>query len=82
MAGNNNEQKKEREMRYFNVEQFQEPDSMFSVERKIDILELGKASREITEEQAKQKPKWGSGNISVDETGRWKWEATNHDTSG
>lgn len=55
---------------------------MFSCEKKVNISELEKTAREITEEQAKQKPDWGSGNISVDETGKWKWEATNHDTSG
>lgn len=69
-------------MRYFNVEQFREPQGMFSGERKVDILELEKTAKEITEEQAKQEPKWGSGNISVDEAGKWKWETTNHDTSG
>lgn len=55
---------------------------MFSGEKKVDISELEKTAIEITEEQAKQKPEWGSGNISVDETGKWKWEAANHDTSG
>ena len=69
-------------MRYFNVEQHREPNSMFSGERLVDISKLEKTAKEITEEQAKQKPKWGSGNISVDETGKWKWEATDHDTSG
>jgi hypothetical protein len=69
-------------MRYFNVEQHKEPKSMFSSERLADISELEKTAREITEEQSKQKPKWGSGNISVDETGKWKWEATDHDSSG
>ena len=69
-------------MRYFNIEQRREPKSMFSGERLADILELEKTAKEITEQQAKEKPSWGSGNISVDETGKWKWEATNHDTSG
>lgn len=68
-------------MRYFNVGQHREPKSMFSGERKVDISELEKTATEISEEKAKQMPQWGSGNISVDETGRWKWEATNHDTS-
>jgi len=68
-------------MRYFNVGQHREPKGMFSGERKVDISELEKTAIEISEEQAKQKPRWGSGNISVDETGKWKWEATNHDTS-
>ena len=69
-------------MRYFNIEQFREPKSMFSGEKKVDISELEKTAKEITEEQAKKTPEWGSGNISVDETGKWKWEAANHDTSG
>jgi hypothetical protein len=69
-------------MRYFNVVQHKEPKSMFSGERLVDILELEKTAREITEEQAKKKPSWGSGNISVDEIGKWKWESTDHDTSG
>lgn len=69
-------------MRYFNVKQHREPSSMFRGERKVNISELEITAEEITEEQAKQKPKWGSGNISVDETGKWQWKATNHDTSG
>ena len=55
---------------------------MFLGEKKVDISELEKTAREITEQQAKQKPEWGSGNISGDEAGKWKWEAANHDTSG
>ena len=55
---------------------------MFSGEGLADISELEKTAREITEQQAKQNPNWGSGNISVDESGKWKWEATDHDTSG
>jgi VCBS repeat-containing protein len=55
---------------------------MFSGEKLVDVSELEKTAKEITEEQAKQKPKWGSGNISVDETGKWKWEVADHDTSG
>ena len=69
-------------MRYFNIEQFREPKSMFSSDKKVDISELENTAREITEQQSKLKPEWGSGNISVDETGKWKWEAVNHDTSG
>ena len=67
-------------MRYFNVKQNREPKSMFSGTRKVDISELEKTAKEISEEQSKQIPHWGSGNISVDETGKWKWEATNWDT--
>lgn len=55
---------------------------MFSSDKKVDISELENTAREITEQQSKLKPEWGSGNISVDETGKWKWEAVNHDTSG
>ena len=55
---------------------------MFSGERLVDILELEKTAKEITKQQATEKPSWGSGNISVNEMGKWKWEATNHDTSG
>jgi UDP-glucose 4-epimerase len=68
-------------MRYFNVIQHSEPKSMFSGERKVNISELEKTAKEISEEQSKQIPHWGSGNISVDETGKWEWETTNHDTS-
>ena len=69
-------------MRYFNLKQHREPKSMFFGERKVDISELENTAEEITEEQAKKKPDWGSGNISIDEDGIWKWEATNHDSSG
>ncbi len=67
-------------MRYFNVEQFKEPKSMYY--GKIDISELEKTAKEITEAEAKQRPRWGSGNISVDEEGNWHWVATDFDTSG
>ena len=69
-------------MRYFNLKQHTEPIEMFKGERKADISVIEKIGKEITEEQAKVKPQWGSGNISVDETGKWKWEADNHDSSG
>lgn len=69
-------------MRYFNVEQHKEPKNMFSKERKVDISALEKTAKEITEKEAKQKPNWGSGNISVDEDGNWRWESRNHDSSG
>jgi len=68
-------------MRYFNIEQHREPEGMFSGDKKVDISELEKTAKEITEEQSRQKPTWGSGNISVDENGNWKWMATCHDTS-
>ncbi len=68
-------------MRYFNVEQNCEPKSMFIGQRKVDISELENTAKEITEEQSREKPKWGSGNISVDEAGEWKWVRTNHDSS-
>ena len=68
-------------MRYFNIEQHTEPKSMFSGNKKIIMSEL-EGRYEITEEQAKKKPKWGSGNIAVDEDGSWKWMACDHDTSG
>ena len=55
-------------MRYFNIEQRREPKSMFSGERLADILELEKTAKEITEQQAKEKPSWGSGNKSVNKT--------------
>jgi hypothetical protein len=42
---------------------------------------LKKKAKEITEQQAKQRPDFGSGNISVDKSGVWKWEATYFDTS-
>ena len=69
-------------MRYFNVKQHKEPNGMYFGDRKVTIAELEKAATEITEEQAKSKPTWGSGNISVDLLGKWSWEATNFDTSG
>jgi len=68
-------------MKYFNVEQHHEPRSMFFGNRKVSLAELEETATEITEEEAKKKPAWGSGNISVDENGNWKWEATNHDSS-
>lgn len=68
-------------MKYFNVKQHQEPKSMFSGNRLIDFDELNTVY-EITEEQARKKPDWGSGNISVDDNGKWEWMATHHDTSG
>ena len=55
---------------------------MFFGDRKVNLSELEETATEITEEKAKKKPAWGSGNISVDENGKWKWEATDHDTSG
>jgi len=69
-------------MRYFNLEQHKEPINMFIGERNIDISELEKTAKEITQEQAEKKPHWGSGNISIDENGKWRWTKTNHDTSG
>mgnify|MGYP003588407124 CR=1 FL=1 len=54
---------------------------MFSGNKKIIMSEL-EGRYEITEEQAKKKPKWGSGNIAVNEDGSWKWMACDHDTSG
>lgn len=69
-------------MRYFNVTQNKEPKGMFTGNRKVDISELERTAKEITEEEAKQFPHWGSGNISVDKTGEWKWERANHDSSG
>ena len=74
--------RKENKMRYFNVKQHREPTSMFFGNRKVYIADLEETANEITEEKAKQKPSWGSGNISVNETGEWHWEATNHDSSG
>lgn len=68
-------------MRYFNLKQHTEPIEMFKGERKADILVIEKIAKEITEEQANKKPEWGSGNISVDENGNWKWMACYHDTS-
>ena len=73
---------REREVRYFNLKQHYEPKSMFLGERKADISELEKTAHEITKEQASQRPRWGSGNIAVDENGDWVWTATNWDTSG
>ena len=70
-------------MRYFNLKQHTEPKNMFIGKQTIDLVELTlSGALEITEEQAKQKPKWGSGNISVNENGEWNWMACNHDTSG
>jgi len=69
-------------MRYFNVEQHREPKNMFFGERKVAISDLEKTAIELTEEQAKRKPNWGSGNISVDEDGNWRWIISNHDSSG
>ena len=68
-------------MRYFNLKQFTEPIEMFKGERKADISVIEKIAKEITEEQANIKPSWGSGNISIDENGNWKWMASNHDSS-
>lgn len=69
-------------MRYFNLKQHTEPTEMFKGERKADILVIEKIAKEITEEQANNKPQCGSGNISIDENGNWKWMACDHDTSG
>ena len=54
---------------------------MFTGDRLVDVADLEKMGQEITEEESKKIPYWGSGNISVDEAGVWKWEATNHDSS-
>ena len=69
-------------MRYFNVKQHRQPSSMYFGDRKVDVSELEKTATEITEEQAKIKPQWGSGNLSVDLLGKWNWEATDFDPSG
>ena len=69
-------------MRYFNLRQHSEPIEMFMGDCKADISRLEKRGKEITEEQANMKPSWGSGNISVDDNGNWKWVCCNHDTSG
>lgn len=56
---------------------------MFSngLKGKVDLIELEKISKEITEKVVKQKPRFGTGNISIDIEGKWKWECTNYDTS-
>lgn len=51
-------------------------------DKKVDVAELAKTAKEITEEQAKQPAWWGSGHVCVYETGDWKWENTNFDSSG
>jgi hypothetical protein len=71
-------------MRYFNVLQHTVAIDILlgkSGKMLVDISELEKKAKEITEQQAKQKPDFGSGNISVDKSGVWKWEATYFDTS-
>jgi len=69
-------------MRYFNLKQQTEPNSMSVGDRLVDIQDLEKVGKEITYEQSKLKPNWGSGNISVNEVGEWNWTATDWDTSG
>ena len=55
---------------------------MYKGERLVDISELEITAKEITEEESRQRPRWGSGNIAVDENGKWHWMATDFDTSG
>ena len=69
-------------MRYFNLKQHTEPNSMFVGNGLVDIQDLEKVGKEITYEQSKLKPNWGSGNISVNEIGEWNWTRTDWDTSG
>jgi len=69
-------------MRYFNIQQQREPRSMYTGDRLVDVSELESTAKEITEEQSRLKPRWGSGNLSVDESGNWRWMATHFDTSG
>ena len=69
-------------MRYFNLKQHTEPKSMYKGERLVDVSELEITSKEITEEESKRRPRWGSGNIAVDDNGKWHWTATDFDTSG
>ena len=69
-------------MRYFNLKQHTEPKSMFEGTGLVEIQTLEKVGKELTKEQSKLKPNWGSSNISVNGKGKWNWEATNWDTSG
>jgi len=55
---------------------------MYTGDRLVDVSELESTAKEITEEQSRLKPRWGSGNLSVDESGNWRWMATHFDTSG
>jgi len=55
---------------------------MFSDDRIVDIAELEEVGTELTKEIAEKKPRWGSGNISVNDKGEWNWLARDWDTSG
>ena len=68
-------------MRYFNIEQMREPRSMYVGSGKLDISELESKCKEITKQDALSLPRWGSGNIEVDEEGNWSYLFTNFDTS-
>lgn len=69
-------------IRYFNLRQHTEPRSMFIGAKLVDIKELETVGNELSKDEAETKPKWGSGNISVNEKGEWNWVRTNFDTSG
>lgn len=69
-------------MRYFNLEQHREPRSMFKKDEQVTIDELLSSGKEISEDEAYKNPSWGSGNISIDEQGKWQWTNTNWDSSG